>query len=412
MLMLFPLIVVGCSKSASELVQFADSGEIVTTGGTATVADDEEAVDPADWELAAEALTNMGIGWNLGNTLDVVVNGNEWFARGRTPTPSDYETFWGNPVTKPVLMEKFAQAGFGFIRVPVTWGEKMDADYNIDEAWMDRVQEVVDYVIDNGMYCILNMHHDTGESGWLKADADNYDAISERFKACWTQVAERFKDYDYHLIFEGFNEILDNDNHWSSGIDSEDLKMVNTLNQDFVNTVRASDSENNRHRNLICTTYAASHSEEVLDAFRMPKDSVCTGRLMAEIHMYSPYNFALNEEKSVAPDYQYNIFRPEYEEEIIQTMTKLKAKFTRRLKVPLVIGEWGATKKDNLEERCKHAVCMVKYATKYGFACAQWMGMISTTDRNKAGVWTEPELRDAIMDTYLEVTSVRPVYED
>ena len=37
-------------------------------------------------------------------------------------------------------------------------------EYKIDEEWMNRVEEVVNYVIDNGMYAIINIHHDGNDT--------------------------------------------------------------------------------------------------------------------------------------------------------------------------------------------------------------------------------------------------------
>ena len=131
----------------------------------------------ADFETATTAVKHMGLGWNLGNTLE---------ASGHVATtPSDpaywgqqdlsSETYWGQFFTKPELMKMMKRAGFGAIRVPVTWYNHMDADANVNPAWMARVHEVVDYVVNQGMYCIINVHHDTGADGdtfqsWLKAD--------------------------------------------------------------------------------------------------------------------------------------------------------------------------------------------------------------------------------------------------
>ena len=133
-----------------------------------------------DFETAAEAVKNMAVGWNLGNTLDSNsgdVN-NMWIEKWSSRTPKDYETAWGQPVTKPELMKMMKEAGFNAVRVPVTWYPHMEAKFQlsgtvwdkenddigttIQTAWMKRVHEVVDYVIGQGMYCILNVHHDTG----------------------------------------------------------------------------------------------------------------------------------------------------------------------------------------------------------------------------------------------------------
>ncbi len=110
----------------------------------------------ADFETAKDAVKNMGVGWNLGNTLDANDATKTW------TTTAQHETCWGQPVTKPELLKMMKEAGFGAIRVPITWYQEMDKDGKVNAAWMSRVKEVVDYVIDNGMYCIINVHHDTG----------------------------------------------------------------------------------------------------------------------------------------------------------------------------------------------------------------------------------------------------------
>ena len=106
------------------------------------------------------------------------------------------------------------EAGFGAIRVPVTWYQEMDANGKVNDAWMKRVKEVVDYVINNGMYCLLNVHHDTGADGgnyksWIKASGANYTQNKAKYEGLWKQIAETFKDYDQHLLFEAYNEMLD-----------------------------------------------------------------------------------------------------------------------------------------------------------------------------------------------------------
>ena len=145
-------------------------------------------VSATDFETATEAVRNMGVGWNLGNTLEAnnqqvhdVTQDSYW---GQQDLSS--ETCWGNYVTKPALLKMMKDAGFGAIRVPVTWYNHMDKDGNVDATWMQRVHEVVDYVISQGLYCILNVHHDTGADSeswksWIKADATNYNTHKNRY---------------------------------------------------------------------------------------------------------------------------------------------------------------------------------------------------------------------------------------
>lgn len=251
-----------------------------------------------DFESAREAVKNMKVGWNLGNTLD----GNSgdtlcmWQEANKQRTVKDYETMWGQKVTEPELFKMMKEAGFNAIRVPVTWYPHMEATFadvrgyndpkqgwsytpwmpskddigtKIQEAWMKRVHEVVDYVVSQGMYCILNVHHDTGaaNTAWLIADEAVYAAQRERFEAVWTQIAEEFRDYDEHLLFEGYNEMLDVKRSWcfasfaadggyNQAIATSAYNAINGYAQSFVNAVRATGG-NNAQRNLVVCTYGA-----------------------------------------------------------------------------------------------------------------------------------------------------------
>ena len=189
------------------------------------------------FETATEAVKNMRIGWNLGNTLESNSGDtlNMWIEHWTDRSPSKYETAWGQPVVNPALFQMLKQAGFNAVRVPVTWYPHMEATFQfkgsdnsiwypwkdplgtqIQQTWIKRVHQVVDYVISQGMYCILNVHHDTGASNtaWLIADENVYNQQHQRFEAVWQQIAEEFRDYDEHLLFEGYNEMLDSKRSW------------------------------------------------------------------------------------------------------------------------------------------------------------------------------------------------------
>lgn len=209
-------------------------------------------------ESAAQAVKNMGIGTNFGNCMDAI-DMNKTMEKNSV---TEFEKCWGQePTTKP-MVDFLKKNGFNSVRIPVTWFQHMKEDGTVDAAWMDRVQEIVDYVIDNGMYCILNVHHDTGADDnkvthWIKADLDNYNANKTKFENLWTQIANRFKNYDQHLVFEGYNEMLDADNTWNAPKNTNSYKGLNGYAQSFVNAVRATGG-NNETRNLIINTYAAS----------------------------------------------------------------------------------------------------------------------------------------------------------
>ncbi|MDE5894038.1 MAG: glycoside hydrolase family 5 protein, partial [Acetatifactor sp.] len=165
-----------------------------------------------------ELVKEMKIGWNLGNTLDATSNS----------VGVNSEIAWGNPRTTQEMMDAIIDQGFNVIRIPVSWGGHMGGapEYNILPAWMDRVQEVVDYAYSRGVYVIVNIHHED----WHFPSEENKEAAAEQLAALWTAIATRFRDYDEHLIFEGMNEPRKTGTsvEWNGG-DKEGRDVVNYL---------------------------------------------------------------------------------------------------------------------------------------------------------------------------------------
>ena len=144
---------------------------------------------------AVRFVQRMGTGWNLGNSLDV-------YRVNREDLPlEEYEAYWKNPPVTQEMIAAVGKAGFGTVRIPVSWGGHMDEQGNVDPAFMARVQEVVDYALDNGMYAILNSHHEE----WLSTQ-NNQEVTQDKLENLWRQIAQQFKGYDEHLLFEGINE--------------------------------------------------------------------------------------------------------------------------------------------------------------------------------------------------------------
>ena len=250
---------------------------------------------------------DMGAGWNLGNSLDCI-DGNQGMDN------SFYETVWGNPLTTKEMIQAVKEAGFGAVRVPVTYYNHIDENHTIDQQWLQRVKEIVDYVIDQGMYCIINIHHDTGNNAWISADSSRMEEMKNNISTIWKQIAVYFKDYDEHLLFEGYNEILDEKNQWT-GAGSDAYAAANELNQQFVDTVRNTDG-NNKERFLIVNTYAAGVTEEIVSGFSLPKDST-ENHLIAEVHYYSQT------------------------ETEFDTAVDVITRYFQNKKIPAIIGEFG-----------------------------------------------------------------------
>ena len=340
--------------------------------------------DSSGTPTAAAIVNDIIAGWNMGNTLDAQ---GDWFDADDIAA---WETCWGQPRATREIIHAFKERGFNAIRVPVTWWGHLDNDDNIKEEWMNRVEEVVNYVIDEGMYCILNLHHDTGtpgvgEAGWLCANPAKKDLIISRYSKLWTQIASRFANYDSKLIFGAFNEILDSHMNWDS-TDDENYEMVNDLAQTFVNIVRSSGG-NNQWRCLSIPTYAATHNERTLNAWRLPDDPT-PRRIIAEVHMYSPWQFAGDSEDMTAIE-----FTSSGRKEVDDIINRVATRFINQ-GIPVIFGELGVADKDNMEQRINYADYVVSNAKKRGIKCLWWMGLL---DRQNA-VFSEPDLADAILN--------------
>lgn len=334
---------------------------------------------------AEEAVAAITAGWNLGNTLDPR---GDWIRKG---APRNHETAWGNPVTTPQMISAVKEAGFNAVRVPVTWSDHMDEEGNVNIAWMDRVQEVVDYVISQDMYCIINAHHDGGDGGWISASTASFEKNRARYAFLWTQIAERFRDYDGRLMFEAANEVLnDNCDWWTTEKDAYD--GLNLYAQLFVDTVRAAGG-NNAGRNLIVMTYAAAHGDVMYENLNIPEDSA-PNHIIMEIHNYDPVGFTWTEASwttmrdtwGTSADYL----------EVQNCMEKL-AFYAREKGVPAIIGEYGVNYKDNTPEIVKYVTAFVGCAAEKGIKCFWWdAGDMALLDRQKAEI-KHPEIAVAIV---------------
>lgn len=375
-----------------------------------------------DFETAQEAAQNMGIGWNLGNTFDSNSGDAKsmWIEQWTDCKPSDFETAWGQPVTTRQLIHMFKEAGFKTIRIPVTWYPHIGntiglckanngvwdmskwQGMDVDKAWMARVKEVVDYVIEEDMYCILNVHHDTGgaNTAWIEASMDSYNNYKERFESLWTQIATEFRDYDQRLLFGGYNEMLDKYDSWcfatfntSNKYIEKDAKdayeAVNSYAQSFVNAVRATGG-NNTERNLIVNTYGScngsgtwnQHLDDPLIYMELPEDSA-KDHIIFDVHSYFDHTNLSGAKKDI--------------DAVISDVDKyLKSKGA-----PVMFSEWGTTADidKNPTDLCEYARYFVEQTKAAGIPICYWM-VLSEGNHRSIPKWSAPDLKDAIVKGY------------
>ena len=350
-----------------------------TSSEKTTEPDKQEETSSGMNSTSAEIVKKMKIGWNLGNTLD---------SCDYSEYSDDGETAWGNPKTTKDMIDAVKAAGFNAVRVPVTWNDHLNGD-KIDGAWLDRVQEVIDYVIDNGMYAIVNVHHD--DKSWLIPDKAHESQVKERLVKIWQQLSERFKIYDEHLLFEGMNEprVIGSADEWTHGT-ADEREVINHLFAAFVETVRKSGG-NNSKRTLIVTGNAAAMDETAIKAINVPDDD----HVIVSIHSYHPYDFALNDNGT-------STFSDSDKGQLDSEFDLLKSTFIDK-GIPVIIGECGSVNKNNLSDRVKHMEYYIKSAKKRGITCFLWDNNVTEGDSpfgllNRSNCsWYFPELIDAAM---------------
>ena len=313
----------------------------------------------------------LGIGWNLGNHFDAYNNG------------VSCETAWGNPLATQATFDKVRAAGFKTVRIPVTWMGHIGPapDYKIEEAWLNRIAEVVGYAENAGLNAVVNIHHDGADSAhWLdiKTAANDpavHQQILDQVTAMWKQIAVKFQDKGDFLIFEAFNEI--HDGGWGWGDNKKDggkqYQCLNEWNQAFVNAVRSSGGMN-AERMLAVPAYC-TNVDIAIESFVMPEDSA-DDRMILAVHCYDPYDYTLpanksewghtaNPSKKVAGD---------NEADLKKVFEKLHTNFILK-GVPVYMGEFGCVNRETEREQ-KFQQYYFRYYAKlsqiYGVPCMVW----------------------------------------
>lgn len=345
--------------------------------------------DPSNMSdmTGVQLAANMGTGWNLGNTLEAIGG----------------ETAWGNPMASKQLVDAVKAAGFNTIRIPVSWSNFSDpANFTINQSWLNRVEEVVNYALDNDMYVIMNEHWD---GGWMQPTNAQQEYVNNRLAVMWKQIATHFRDYDYHLIFAGTNEVMVEGNYNTPT--SEYYTVQNSFNQTFVNTVRATGGRN-AYRYLAVQGFNTNIDHTV--AFAEIPEDVTANRLLMEVHFYDPYNFTLNESSTIT---QWGSIATDpaltetwaNESYVDAQFQKMKTNFIDE-GVGVILGEFGAIVRTDVPGSETFRLYYLDYvatsARTHGLVPVYWdNGFIGNHtmaifNRN-TGELIYPDVRDAIM---------------
>ncbi len=335
-----------------------------------------------------QLVEDMTFGWNLGNTLDVCQADrdgdgkiNEHVEAGEKVD----ETLWGNPKATKELFTSLKKNGVNAVRIPVTWRDHMDSDGNIDREWMDRVQQVVDYAYSQGMYVIINVHHDGGGDpkfgAWIIEESQkDYNTFLKKYKNVWKQIAERFKNYSDYLIFESMNEVGFDTLYNKNKADAYNL--INKINQDFVDIIRATGG-NNAKRHLLIAGYYTDIERTCDSLYKMPDDKA--GRCILSVHYYTPWDFCTCDRK--------HTWGTNSEVRQMETLIgKMKKNFVDK-GIPVIIGEYAASGSD-LSSCIFFIEKLNKLCSDYGIATFIWDS--GSQVNRKTYKWRTPQYLEAL----------------
>ncbi|MDQ0877765.1 endoglucanase [Paenibacillus sp. V4I3] len=320
----------------------------------------------------------MQPGWNLGNTFDAF--------NTTDPTKND-ETAWGNPRVTKEFIKEIKKQGFKSIRIPITWNGRMgDApDYKIDPAWMDRVQQVVDWSLEEGLYVMINVHHDAWM--WARTMPTNHDEVLARYTAVWTQIADRFKNRSNKLMFESINE----PEFLNVDITTQ-LAFLDEINTTFVHLVRASGGAN-ADRPLVLPTLYCNHEKVRVDSLASTIAKLNDPNLIVTVHFYGFWPFSVN-----IAGY------PKLEADTIKDVDTLIDNVSNAFVskgIPVIVGEYGLLGWDAGEGVPEHGEMLkfIEYFTSKSvenkFALMLWDNG-GRFDRRTLQ-WNDPELYNQIM---------------
>ncbi|MFC4105817.1 cellulase family glycosylhydrolase [Micromonospora zhanjiangensis] len=365
-------------RSRLRKIQLAFLAGVLAFAGSAALVANSASADSMVQLNASQLVADMGAGWNLGNSLEASNNG----------TPG--ETAWGNPVVTQAFIDRVKASGFKTIRIPISYLGYIGSgpNYTVNSSWLNRIQEVVNYAYNRGLYVLINMHGDgykTVNGSWLICDSSNQTTIKDKYQKVWQQVATKFQSYSEHLIFESMNEEFDG----QYGNPTQPCySNINAYNQAFVDTVRRTGG-NNASRWLLVPgwntniDYTTGNYGFVLptDQYRSSSIPANEQRLMISVHYYDPWDFTGEENTTITqwgPNATNSARKSTWGQQdyMDAQLKKVNTSFVSR-GYPVFVGEYGSIDKTSFDStnnryRADYARTLVATAKKYGAATAYW----------------------------------------
>ena len=269
----------------------------------------------------------MGIGINLGNTLEAPMEG-----------------MWA-PKAKEQLFAQFRQKNFSCVRIPIRWERHMldKLPYTVNQTFFRRVHEVVDWSLSRDLVTIINTHHDT----WFEKE---FPESLPRFKSLWEQIANEFASKNELLLFEIYNEP-----HIFTAND------LNQMNSEILPIIRQS----NPTRIVIFGGLSWMTPGWIFknpDTIQFPSNDT---QIMLEVHNYDPWGYAGGKKPTI------HDWGSDNDISTLNNWMHHISVWSKAKNVPIFYGEFGCTKEQEKGRYYWYAQHTADIQ-HYGFAAAVW----------------------------------------
>lgn len=356
-----------------------------------------------------QMVNSMGRGINLGNVLSAPVEGN-W-------APAVQETYF----------QDVASVGFKTVRIPIRFDNYTTAlsdvsyedvngvyigspsDYSVNIAYLDRIEEVTNWALENNLIVIIDIHGDHWY--WESYDSDSSEyktgndrlAAEDRFRAIWIDISNRFQNASENLIFEIMNEAYF----------SMSASEVDTVNANILSIIR----QTNPTRKVIVNGGGLNSWQAPL---QMSSSFINSDNyLIATFHYYKPFSFT-SSSKPQHSDFNWGSIS---DKNTVDTHFDNVLTWSQTNNIPVLLGEFGADNQcgydyqnnvcgadggpDNAS-RVEYHSYLAEAAITRGFAFTAWdAGEKSNKTIYKVSdrTWVE-DVRDALLGITLSLNDL------
>jgi endoglucanase len=288
-----------------------------------------------------------------------------------------YDPIWKN-FDKARFKEKhfklIHEGGFQTVRINLHAFSHMDKKGHIQPAFLKTLDWAVKGALDNDLKVILDLHNFTDI-------AKNPAAYKTRFLAFWEQIAPRYKEAPNSLMFEVLNE--------PNGL------LTPTLWNAYLREALAIIRKTNPTR-IVVVGPAFWNGIEHLTELELPKDD---RNLIVTVHYYHPMSFThqgakWNKETAGLSGIKWGT---DEEKRQIETEFSPVQEWSKAEARPILLGEFGAYDKAEMNSRAKYTAYIARTAESLGWAWTYWQFdadfILYDIDKDR---WVEP-LRKALL---------------